>query len=135
METATRSSSGWRQPTATGGWRPTAGTGSILASERTGFPVRWNNWHRSQDDATELRMGASLKNINTTIFGCLMAVLLIICLQASSAAGTWSVISVPQPPGAVVYPMAVTLDAAGNLYVADQSNGGRIQERNIEGNW
>jgi sugar lactone lactonase YvrE len=52
--------------------------------------------------------------------------------------GTWSVISLPPPPGPpkpgqVVSPTALAADAAGNLYVADSGTG--IQKRDAQGNW
>lgn len=52
-----------------------------------------------------------------------------------SAAGTWSVISLPQQPGEVSAPTAVSVDAAGQLYVVDGSSGGRIQQRDLRGQW
>ncbi len=52
------------------------------------------------------------------------------------AQGTWSVISLPQRGGEVSNPRALAADAAGNLYVADDGGvGGRIQERDAQGNW
>src|SRR5713101_149381 len=67
---------------------------------------------------------------------CMLAVLALLgCPQVGSAAGTWSVISFPVQPGDVRSPTAVAADSAGNLYVADESNGGRIQKRDAQGSW
>src|SRR5258707_808679 len=56
--------------------------------------------------------------------------------SVGSAAGTWSVISLPQNPGEVVNPLALAADAAGNLYVADRVDAqGQIQKRDPQGNW
>jgi sugar lactone lactonase YvrE len=66
----------------------------------------------------------------------LLAVLcLLACPRIGTAAGTWSVLSLPQQPGEVVSPSVVAVDAAGNLYVADGGNSGRIQRRDARGNW
>src|SRR5947209_1982841 len=55
---------------------------------------------------------------------------------SSSAQGTWSVISLPQKPGEVIYPSCVAVDAAGELFVADNGGGAhRIQKRDAQGNW
>jgi hypothetical protein len=55
--------------------------------------------------------------------------------RGGSAAGTWSVISLPQKPGEVFSPTALAADPTGDLYVADRSNGGQIQRRDVDGNW
>ena len=36
-----------------------------------------------------------------------------------AAAGTWSVITLPQPPGPVFDPSSLGVDAAGNFYLAE----------------
>jgi hypothetical protein len=51
----------------------------------------------------------------------LLAALLLLGCQTASAAGTWSVVSLPQKPGEDIAPMAVTTDKAGSLYVAEVS--------------
>src|SRR5438046_1290447 len=62
--------------------------------------------------------------------------LLLLCSQVGSAAGTWSVISLSEKPGAVMAPTAVAVNAVGDLYVADSFRGySRIQERNVQGRW
>jgi sugar lactone lactonase YvrE len=50
-------------------------------------------------------------------------------------AGTWSVISLPPKPGEFLILTALAVDTAGNLYVADWVNNGRIQKRDAQGNW
>jgi hypothetical protein len=54
-----------------------------------------------------------------------------------STIGTWSVISLPQKPGEVLYLTALTVDTAGNLYVAEwwASDGGQILKRDVQGTW
>lgn len=69
----------------------------------------------------------------TMVRGLLAALSLLGWPQIRSAAGTWSVISLPQKPGNVISPLGAAVDAMGDLYVADQSNGGRIQERDVQG--
>src|SRR5438093_3745734 len=76
------------------------------------------------------------KGISTIVLGLLAALWLLGCPHMGSAAGTWSVISLPQQPGDVSNPSALAADAAGNLYVVDSSNGkGRIHKRDSQGNW
>jgi DNA-binding beta-propeller fold protein YncE len=55
--------------------------------------------------------------------------------RIAGAAGTWSLLSLPQKPGDVFSPLGVAVDVAGNLYVADLGDGGRIQERDVQGRW
>jgi DNA-binding beta-propeller fold protein YncE len=56
--------------------------------------------------------------------------------QIGRAAGTWSVISLPQQPGEVISPGALAVDTAGNPYVADGVNASaRIEKRDAQGNW
>jgi hypothetical protein len=74
----------------------------------------------------------------TAVARLLAVVSLLACPRIGSAAGTWSVISLPQQPDDVT---AVAVDAAGNLYVADgvfmdvTAGRGRIQQRDVQGNW
>jgi len=49
--------------------------------------------------------------------------------------GTCTVLSKPQPLGHVSSPRAVAIDGKGELYVADTTEGGRIQKRDLSGNW
>jgi hypothetical protein len=39
--------------------------------------------------------------------------------RVGEAQGTWSVVSLPQKPSEILWPTAMVVDAAGNLYVAD----------------
>jgi len=78
-------------------------------------------------------MALDSKRTGTTAFRLLALVLLLGCPRIGSAAGTWSVISLPQKPGEVLSPTAIALDAAGNLYVADRSDDW-IQKRDAQGN-
>jgi hypothetical protein len=79
------------------------------------------------------------KGASAIIVRLIVVLALLGCPRVSCAAqGTWSAISLPlnQPgPGQVVSPEALALDSAGNLYVADWSNGGRIQKRDAQGHW
>src|SRR5262245_12325581 len=69
-------------------------------------------------------------------FRLLIIALLLARPQMGSAAGTWSVLSLPQQPGETLSPTALAVDAAGNLYVADGLNAGaRIEQRDPQGNW
>src|SRR5712692_7795363 len=68
----------------------------------------------------------------------LLAVLALLgCAKIGSAQGSWSVISVPQKPGEVIYPTALAADAAGSLFVADRAETGvgRSQKRGTQENW
>jgi sugar lactone lactonase YvrE len=61
-------------------------------------------------------------------------------IQKRDAQGNWSVIAERgEALGQVYSPIALAVDAAGNLYVADQgvsgSAAGRIQKRDAQGNW
>jgi DNA-binding beta-propeller fold protein YncE len=61
---------------------------------------------------------------------------LLVWPKIGSAAGTWSVISLPRKPGEVVAPRALAADAAGDLYVADGTTGSaRVEERDAQGSW
>jgi DNA-binding beta-propeller fold protein YncE len=53
----------------------------------------------------------------------------------AGAQGTWSVIPLPPKPPEVATPWALAVDAAGELYVLDQGNGGRIRKRDAQGKW
>src|SRR5689334_19303545 len=76
------------------------------------------------------------KRCGALILRLIVELALLGCPQISTAAGTWSVISLPQKPGEVVAPTALATDAAGDLYVADAANGSmRIQKRDTRGNW
>src|SRR5438552_9893193 len=56
--------------------------------------------------------------------------------RMGAAQGKWSVISLPQKPGEMIFPSALATDAAGNLYVGDHGNGlGQIQKGDAQGNW
>src|SRR5206468_2767034 len=67
----------------------------------------------------------------------LVALVLLGCPRAGSAAGTWSEIPLPQKAGDVLAPTALAVDGGGNLYVADQglSFHYRVQQRDAQGNW
>ncbi len=80
-------------------------------------------------------MGRPSRGSGTIALRLLVVLLLLGCPRIGSAAGTWSVLSLPQQPGEVLSPSAVAVDGGGNLYVADQSEGGRIQERDADGHW
>jgi len=49
--------------------------------------------------------------------------------------GSWTLLSKPHLLGHVIWPWAVALDGEGELYVADGAEGGRIQKRDLSGNW
>ena len=61
--------------------------------------------------------------------------LLITAGAALQAAGTWSVLTLPQQPGRVSNPAAVAVDGAGNLYEAETYPYNRVQKRDPQGNW
>src|SRR5438067_1681923 len=90
---------------------------------------------RGPEAGKEIVMVRQSRSIRPLVLRLLAVVLLLGCPQISSAAGTWSVISLPLKPGEVFGLKALAADAAGNLYVADESNGGRIQQRDTQGNW
>jgi sugar lactone lactonase YvrE len=73
-----------------------------------------------------------LQSVGPLALGLLVALTLLGCPRIGSAAGRWSVISLPQKPGEVIGTTALAVDTAGNLYVADF---GRIQRLNTQGNW
>jgi DNA-binding beta-propeller fold protein YncE len=68
----------------------------------------------------------------------LIAGLMLLGCPRVGVAGTWSVIALLQEPGKVPNPTAVSVDAAGNLYVVDENGNNaksRIQQRDTQGNW
>ena len=76
------------------------------------------------------------KQIGAVVLRLLVMALLLARPQMGSAAGTWSVLSLPQQPGEMLSPTALAVDAAGNLYVADGLNASmRIEKRDTQGNW
>jgi DNA-binding beta-propeller fold protein YncE len=75
------------------------------------------------------------KSISRIVLRLLVVLALLGCPQIGSAAGTWSVLSLPRQPADVVSPVAVAADAVGDLYIADQSNGAGIQMRDARGSW
>ena len=72
------------------------------------------------------------KWISTAAPTLLAVALLLGCPRVGRAAGTWSVISLPQKPNELIELRAVAVDAAGTLYIAD---GQRVQHRDTQGNW
>src|SRR5438128_11250314 len=80
-------------------------------------------------------MVRKVKSIGALVLRLIVGLALLGWSQIGSAAGTWSVIPFPVKPGEVNSPTAVAVDAVGNLYIADESNGGRIQKRDAQGNW
>src|SRR5690349_5802639 len=85
----------------------------------------------------EIAMSLGTKNMGALILRPMVVLALLGCSRAVNAAGTWSVISLPQEAGDVYAARAMAADTAGNLYVADQSapGRGRIQKRDEGGNW
>jgi tripartite motif-containing protein 71 len=75
------------------------------------------------------------RRIGRVVLRLLSVFLLLGCPQTGSAAGTWSVISLPQQLGEIVQPLALAVDASGSLYIADPSKGSRILKRDAQGNW
>jgi hypothetical protein len=78
------------------------------------------------------------KSIGPLVVRLLAVLLLLSCPRMGSAAGTWSVISLPQKPGEVVSPAALATDAAGDFNVADNGTGNSysgIHKRDAQGNW
>jgi tripartite motif-containing protein 71 len=66
----------------------------------------------------------------------LVVLALLGCPQIGSAAGTWSVISLPQNSDEWISPIALVTDAAGDLYVAAfDGSAFWIQKRNTQGIW
>ena len=77
-------------------------------------------------------MTLSMKSTDTLIPRLLAVVALLGLPRSGSAAGTWSVISLPHQPGEVLGPASLAADTAGNLYVAASN---RIQKRDTQGSW
>jgi sugar lactone lactonase YvrE len=74
------------------------------------------------------------RNTGALVLRLLVVIALLGCPRVGSAEGMWSVISLPQQPGKVVFHGALTVDSAGNLYVADVVNS-QLQKRDALGNW
>jgi tripartite motif-containing protein 71 len=72
------------------------------------------------------------KSTGTLILRLIVGLALLGWPRVGSAAGTWSVVSLPQKPGEVIGTTALAVDAAGSLYIADFS---RIQKRDTQGRW
>ena len=72
------------------------------------------------------------KRIGPLVLRLLVVLSLLGCPVIGSAAGTWSVLSLPRQSGEVLSPQAMAVDAAGNLYVADQGDSS-IRRRDAEG--
>ena len=77
------------------------------------------------------------KSIGPLVPRLLAVLLLLACPRMGSAAGTWSVLSLPLQSGQIFSPWAMASDPVGNLYVADQdiNSNDRIQKRDAQGNW
>src|SRR5207249_1682968 len=92
---------------------------------------------RAAQREKEIVMVVPSKRIGPLVLRLLPALALLACPRIGGAAGTWSVISLPQQPGEVLSPIALALDTAGSLYVADGGSGGsgRIEKRDAHGNW
>jgi sugar lactone lactonase YvrE len=84
----------------------------------------------------EIVMLRQTKSIGPLALRLLAVLLLLGRPRIGGAAGTWSVISLPQKAGEVIGPKALAADTAGNLYVADGwAFNSWIQERDAQGNW
>src|SRR5690349_13050350 len=70
----------------------------------------------------EITMALQPKRTGARALRMIVGLVLLGCARVGSAAGTWSVISLPQKPGEVITPTALAADAAGNVYVADNGN-------------
>ena len=62
-----------------------------------------------------MAMVLNSKGIRPLVLRLLAALALLGCPHLGSAAGTWSVISLPQKPGEVISPTALAVDAALQL--------------------
>jgi sugar lactone lactonase YvrE len=83
-------------------------------------------------------MDSNSKSIGRMLLRLLAVLALLGCPGIGAAAGTWSVIALPQKAGGealgqVRSPSALAVGGVGNLYVADLSQG--IQKRDAQGNW
>jgi sugar lactone lactonase YvrE len=76
------------------------------------------------------------KRTGTAALRLLVILGLAACPTIGSAAGTWSVIPLPQQTSDIISPLAVAVDAVGNLYVTSSTKDqGQIYSRNTEGYW
>ena len=92
---------------------------------------------RGQEAEEEMEMVCYPKSIGAMVLRLMVGLALLGCARAGGAQGTWSVISLPQQPGQVKGPRALTADAVGDLYVADHPFGNgpnRLQKRDTQGN-
>lgn len=87
-------------------------------------------------EAKEIDMVLDPKGRSALVQCLIVALALLSWPRVGAAAGTWSVLSIPQQPGEVVSPTALAVDSAGVLYVADKGTvNGQIQRRDAQANW
>jgi hypothetical protein len=83
----------------------------------------------SPETDKEIGMALEAKRRGALVLRLIVGLALLGWPRVGAAQGTWSMISLPVQPGAVVHSTALAVDMAGALYAAESGTG--IQKRDV----